>query len=199
MVNIALNKPTWQSKQYYLWYDRFDSSNAVDGLKSDLSAWGGQCVMSERFQRTSTWWVNLTSIHSIHDIRIYYRTENDVWNASNVYTERFLGFYVFVSNTTERLNGQLCFHDTDYNKSTIPAVANITCPVHGQYVIYYNERLSNVTYPVGYSTDAHNELCEVEVFGICETGFYGSNCSLPCPENCRSCHIETGACTWCKP
>ncbi|XP_062602964.1 multiple epidermal growth factor-like domains protein 11 [Saccostrea cucullata] len=178
--------------------DLFDSSNAVDGLKSDLSAWGRQCVVSKDYYRTATWWVNLTAIHSIHYIRIYYRTDNVVWNASNDYTERFLGFYVYVSNTTDRLNGQLCFHDADYNKSMIPAVVNITCPVHGQYVIYYNERLSNVTYSVGYSTDAHSELCEVEVFG-CKSGFYGPNCSQPCPKDCRYCEIETGVCTWCKP
>lgn len=40
------------------------------------------------------------------------------------------------------------------------------CPVHGQYVIYYNERLPGVTYPDDYSQYAYNELCEVEVFGM---------------------------------
>ncbi|XP_061194980.1 multiple epidermal growth factor-like domains protein 11 [Saccostrea echinata] len=37
--------------------------------------------------------------------------------------------------------------------------------------------------------------------GCKETGFYGSSCSVPCPENCLHpyCHIETGACQGCKP
>lgn len=36
--------------------------------------------------------------------------------------------------------------------------------------------------------------------GCPTTGFYGSNCSIPCPDvNCRYCHIETGTCQGCKP
>lgn len=44
-VNVAINKPTFQ--QYpVLDDDRFDSSNAVDGHKSDLGEDGGQCAVS---------------------------------------------------------------------------------------------------------------------------------------------------------
>lgn len=83
----------------------------------------------------------------------------------NYYTTSFLGFSLYVSNTTERLEGTLCFKDKNFKASNIPSVFNIICPVHGQYVIYYNERLQEVTYPEGYSKHAHNNLCEVEVFG----------------------------------
>nr|XP_034320794.1 receptor-type tyrosine-protein phosphatase epsilon-like [Crassostrea gigas] len=77
---------------------------------------------------------------------------------------------------------------------------NTTCILHGQYVIYYNERLNNVPYPEDYSQFADSYLCEVEVYGCPTTGFYGSNCSIPCPDvNCRYCHIETGTCQGCKP
>ncbi|XP_065926929.1 uncharacterized protein [Magallana gigas] len=73
-VNVALNKPA------YLQYpdpddDDWDASNAVDGRKSDLSGRGGQCALSWEKQ-TATWWVNLTTIHSIHHITIYFRTDN---------------------------------------------------------------------------------------------------------------------------
>lgn len=78
-VNIALHKPAYQQNQYHPDDDRFDASNAVDGLKSDLEAWAGQCVVSAEKYDTATWWVNLTSIHSIHHITIYYRTDNVAW------------------------------------------------------------------------------------------------------------------------
>ncbi|XP_062620191.1 uncharacterized protein LOC134281779 [Saccostrea cucullata] len=201
--NIALNNPTRQSRQYYSTIQPpaiFDSSNAVDGLKTNFSSYGGQCVISADGQKNATWWVNLTSIQSIHHIKIYYRTDNTAWGAQNGYTARFLGFYLYVSNTTRILDGHLCFHDTVYNRSTIPAVVNISCPVHGQYVIYFNERPQATQFADQFSSNAHNELCEVEVYGCNETGVYGLDCSLPCPDtNCRYCHIETGACQGCNP
>ena len=69
--NVALNK---QHRYLGLSEDLVDASNAVDGLKSHLSVWGGQCVISGNKMQTATWWVNLTSILSIHYITIYYRT-----------------------------------------------------------------------------------------------------------------------------
>ena len=84
----------------------------------------------------------------------------------NSNTFKALGFSVYVSNTTDISNRTLCFKDTDFNSSTIPAVFNITCSVHGQYVIYYNERLQGVSYLDEYSTFAWNALCEVEVYGM---------------------------------
>ena len=83
----------------------------------------------------------------------------------NSLTETFLGFSLYVSNTTNKSDGTLCFEENSFNISTIPTFFNISCSLHGQYVIYYNERLPNVTYPSDYSLYAVNALCEVEVFG----------------------------------
>ena len=77
----------------------------------------------------------------------------------------FLGFSLYISNTTDKSQGTLCFKDSNYTSSTIPPIVNITCPVHGQYVIYYNERLKGVTYPPDYHEYAYGLLCEVEVYG----------------------------------
>ncbi|XP_052695874.1 scavenger receptor class F member 2-like [Crassostrea angulata] len=196
-VNVALNKPAYQ--QYQSYDDTLDASNAVDGRKSDLSWDSGQCAASYSRQ-TATWWVNLTRIHSIHHITIYFMTNNDDYRYRAILAKYLLGFSVYVSNTTDRLQGTLCFKDDNFTRNTIPSVFTTNCSVHGQYVIYYNERLLGAIYPDGYYSRVRINLCEVEVYGCPETGFYGSTCSIPCPDvNCQYCHIETGTCQGCKP
>lgn len=77
-VNVALHKPAYQQNPLKQNYSIGDASNAVDGQKSDLTRNGGQCVRSAG-QETAIWWVNLTSIHSIHYITVYYMTDNKPW------------------------------------------------------------------------------------------------------------------------
>ena len=50
----------------------------------------------------------------------------------NLYASRFLGFAVFISNTTHKEDGVLCFRDTSYTRSTIPNPVNISCQYHGR-------------------------------------------------------------------
>uniref|UniRef100_K1QDV4 Uncharacterized protein n=1 Tax=Magallana gigas TaxID=29159 RepID=K1QDV4_MAGGI len=115
---------------------------------------------------------------------------------NNGYTAVFLGFSLYVSNSTNRLDGILCHHDTNYTRETSPDHVSIDCPYHGQYVIFYNERLPGVTYPSGYSNMAYGDLCEVEVYGcpVVEV----PQCSKPCPSNCEECYPDTGICMKCK-
>nr|XP_022307675.1 uncharacterized protein LOC111113676 [Crassostrea virginica] len=203
--NIALHKPAYQEHPYVpngpIVKELIQASNAVDGHKSNRSIWGGQCVISANNQTTATWWVNLTSILSIHHITIYYRTGNAIWDSNNGFAPRFIGFSVYVSNTTEKSEGVLCFKDNNYTLNSIPDFFSTKCFVHGQYVIYFNqyktgERFNNFQK----IRHAFNELCELEVFGCPNQGLYGSTCSVQCPDpNCRYCHIETGACQGCKP
>ena len=74
---------------------------------------------------------------------------------------------MYVSNTTNKSDGVLCFKDNNYTLDTIPYVFNTTCAVHGQYVIYFNEYKTGDRY-VNFTNDtryAFNELCELEVYG----------------------------------
>ncbi|XP_062598463.1 uncharacterized protein LOC134259880 [Saccostrea cucullata] len=162
--NLSYLKPTWQSTTHFD-MESLGSDKAVDGLKSNLSWFGNQCAISSNSKTSATWWVDLQGILSIHHIVIYYRTDHFPWDVDNEFKRRFLGFSVYISNTRYKENGTLCFHDNEYNMSTIPAVVNISCTVHGRYVIYYNERNPSKDYPQNYSETAYSELCEVEVYG----------------------------------
>lgn len=78
-VNLALNKPAYQQYPFIIGDGRVDASNAVDGRKSELEWQEGLCAVSAMNKQTATWWVNLTTIHSIHHITIYYLMNTWTW------------------------------------------------------------------------------------------------------------------------
>lgn len=85
--NIALYKKASQSHPYInsqVSTAIVDASNAVDGLKSDLSIFGEQCVVSADFQNEALWRVDLGEVLGIHHITIYYRTDNRHWGKNRV-------------------------------------------------------------------------------------------------------------------
>nr|XP_022307985.1 uncharacterized protein LOC111113986 [Crassostrea virginica] len=194
--NLALNKPARQQSPFSETY--WGADKAVDGRYTDLSAGGGQCTISAARQSTAEWWVDLRGVFSVHRVFIQYRTDNRKWDESNDYTGRFLGFSVYISNSTYKEDGTLCFKGTNYTRATIPNPVNMICPYHGRYVIYYNNR-THAPYPVGYSSTAWNEICELDVIGCPTPGYYGENCSIPCPKNCQDgqCNIVEGTCLRC--
>lgn len=195
--HIALNKKAWQMYPNNDWVE-CGAQKAVDGRKFNLSALGGECTISADYKLTAEWGVDLGTILSIHHIFIQYRTDNRPWGATNPYASRFLGFSVYVSNTTGENDGVLCFKEKSFTLDTIPNSINIKCPYHGRHVFFYNNR-TNAPLPAGYSDYAFNELCELEVFGCPKIGYYGENCSIPCSQNCQpsNCDIESGACMSC--
>ncbi|XP_078328359.1 uncharacterized protein LOC144623700 [Crassostrea virginica] len=195
--NLALGKSAYQRNPFSNHGTNFPwgADKAVDGRYTDLSAGGNQCTISANGHLTAEWWVDLGGVFNIHHIFIQYRTDNFNWDPSNNFTRRFLGFSVYISNTTSKDNGLLCFKDTKYTNATIPNPVNINCPYHGRYVIYYNNR-THPPYPEWYSEYAYNELCELEVHG-CPSSV---NCSIPCPKNCQEGYCAIGgACLGCSP
>ncbi|XP_062584209.1 uncharacterized protein LOC134245990, partial [Saccostrea cucullata] len=159
--NLALQKPAWQENN---WQDKetdWGAEKAVDGRYTDRSAGGNQCTISAGGQ-TAEWGVDLGRVVSISYIKMYYRTDNKPGS----FFDRFAGYFLYVSNSTLKNNGtsRLCFHDHQNVNGTPTDDQRINCSVYGRYVIYYNERRPDVTYPSYYSPDAYNELCEVEVY-----------------------------------
>lgn len=63
------------------------------------------------------------------------------------------------------------------------------------------DRISNAI-PCNQS-DINNSLyCVISFYytGCYNASFYGNNCDIPCPTNCKdnTCHIQSGACSTCK-
>ncbi|XP_052686889.1 multiple epidermal growth factor-like domains protein 10 [Crassostrea angulata] len=111
---------------------------------------------------------------------------------------RFAGFSLYVSNTTDRNDGFLCYNN---GPELPPLDFNTNCLTYGQYVIFYNERVNGTTYPLGYEINSvFTELCEVTVTGCSSSGVYGKNCEA-CPYNCQGhrCDIINGTCFICTP
>lgn len=76
---------------------------------------------------------------------------------------RHAGFSLYVSNTGNIQESTLCYKDgpqlPSLNWTTI-------CTESGRYVIFYNERLKDASYPARYElTNVLTELCEVIVKG----------------------------------
>ena len=65
---------------------------------------------------------NEISLGNLYILLTSYLDEN------NDYTGYFLGFSVYISNTTNKEDGVLCFSYTNYTNATIPNPVNITCP-----------------------------------------------------------------------
>lgn len=85
-------------------------------------------------------------------------------DGNNGHVARLLGFSVYVSNSTDKEEGSICFYDDNvYNPSTIPEKPTLNCKMHGRYVIFYNERKQGQ--PPSYGREAFVELCEFEVYG----------------------------------
>ncbi|XP_052693627.1 uncharacterized protein LOC128171893 [Crassostrea angulata] len=135
------------------------------------------------------WRVDLLNTRRIERIVVYSRTDNLEWDSTNEFTKKLRGFSIVVSNTTDPWDGVVCYHNTNTTTETIPAVVDIPCSVVGRYVIYYNERLTGITYSNNHSQFAFADLCEVEVLG-CPIPIYGhedSSCTVPCLKMCKNC------------
>ncbi|XP_062590623.1 angiopoietin-1 receptor-like, partial [Saccostrea cucullata] len=131
--------------------------------------------------KTQWWMVDLQEIKSIYAIRFSFRD----YDGHHIrQQQRLSGYTIFVSNSPEIKSGELCFQ---HNETNLPSLtAQHVCVSFGQYVQFINERITYI------------ELCSLVVLG-CNRGFYGVDCSHPCPEHCKSnqCFVTNGICPAC--
>lgn len=81
LENVALHKKAWQLHPYEIprMNNLLSATNAVDGLKTNLSFFGGQCTQSGLYQYEAMWRVDLGAVLGINHITIYYKTDNVLW------------------------------------------------------------------------------------------------------------------------
>ena len=82
LENVALHKPAWQKHPYL--NNAFSASLAVDGRKTNLYQYGGECVSSS-YGSTAEWRVDLKGVLSIHHIAIQYSQDEPVWGKKKLY------------------------------------------------------------------------------------------------------------------
>ncbi|XP_061170695.1 uncharacterized protein LOC133180136 [Saccostrea echinata] len=182
--DLSAGKNAFQGPAYVSVWPQFHAAvNAVD--RNNNSCTTTRKIGSATPYRESWWMVDLGDIYSVFRIRILFKD----------YGEDF-GFSLYLSNSSNKDEGYMCYKD---GPKLPPLDFTTTCIGYGQYVIFYNERLDNYTYPEGYEYVSSTKLCEVIVHG-CKLGVFGEKCDKECSKGCRDnkCNIITGACLGCK-
>nr|XP_022311771.1 multiple epidermal growth factor-like domains protein 10 isoform X1 [Crassostrea virginica] len=190
--DLSYNKDASQS--HTLPGPGYGAENAVDGNKATCMR--TKTIGPNSPEKTVWWKVDLGGVYNIYSVNILFKNYDGYESRQR---GRFAGFSLYISNTGDKESSSLCYKD---GPALPPLNFTITCTLSGRYVIFYNERLDGVTYPVGYEVvdNVFTELCEVTVNGCSKPGVYGSNCKIPCPNNCRyrTCHIQNGTCFGCE-
>lgn len=190
--DLSYNKSATQSHSHI--GAIYEAGNAVD--RNTLTCMRTSDIGTTSVNKTVWWKVDLGGMYSIYSINVLFKNYEG-WH-ENRQRGRFAGFSLYVSNTGNIQGSTLCYKN---GPQLPPLNFTTTCTKHGRYVIFYNERLNEVSYPQGYEiSTVFTELCEVIVQGCKRSGVFGINCDKPCPANCKDsmCHIENGSCLRCK-
>lgn len=190
--DLSYGKEATHWRIYNSWSDGYLASNAIDRNTSTCTR--TYEIGKGGFLKTTWWKVDLGKVKSIYSVQIDFKKYEGYEMRQR---GRFAGFSIYVSNTGAINSSTLCYKD---GPLLPPLDFTTACFQHGRYVIFYNERLNEITYPEGYEDYvSYTELCEVIVLG-CNLGVYGTDCDMNCPFNCKDqmCDIVNGTCFGCE-
>nr|XP_022311454.1 multiple epidermal growth factor-like domains protein 10 isoform X3 [Crassostrea virginica] len=193
-TDLSYKKKSTQSSTAIGPHDLYKADNAVDRNRATCTR-TNQIGLNSPVERV--WWkVDLGEVYNVNSIDIFFKNYNGYEMRQQ---SRFAGFSLFISKTGNMENSSVCYID---GPILPPLNLTIFCNAYGRYVIFYNERLIEVSYPVEYDVSfALTELCEVNVYGCNIAGVYGNECNIPCPNTCKekTCNVRNGRCLSCKP
>ncbi|XP_048255871.1 receptor-type tyrosine-protein phosphatase alpha-like isoform X2 [Haliotis rufescens] len=171
--NKALDKPTKANRAF------MPSRNAVDGYTNASNY--KKCFHSATTGiKSARWRVDLSEMTQIHDVTIYFRTDNKV---------RRNGIQIYIAETdASQPAGDNCYNVTGKGDGTdIPDILNVTCSGKGRYLVLYTTVKNNKD-PVPMM-----DFCEVQVY-VCGPGTFGSDCANYCHCDGEVCDFVSGVC-----
>ncbi|VDI56824.1 Hypothetical predicted protein [Mytilus galloprovincialis] len=177
-INLALHGTVAQETTYTLSGSdsSYDATVAIEGPANNN--WEDGC--SSTGYQAKTWWgLFLPRLAYITNVKAYYRKDE---------AHRMNDFRLYFANGSVYHKTELCFRDTG-KQAQSNLNQSIDCNLSPTRNIYYFNRNTFV------------ELCYIEING-CWKGFWGENCTVPCPHNCidQHCHPANGSCIWgCDP
>ncbi|KAH9494750.1 hypothetical protein Btru_017789, partial [Bulinus truncatus] len=165
--NVALKQVTWQSSNFSIENFVYDASKAVDGDTSGNFS-KNSCSHTDVPDSTPTWSVRFKSSEITRYI-IYNRAS---------YQERLHGFTLEAKG-----EGGGKFTYKDNSTSMVYTVLDSL-----------KHNITNVTIDVKEYTFPILTLCEVEIYGECQSGTWDLECKN-CSASCSgTCHIDDGSC-----
>ncbi|KAJ8305757.1 hypothetical protein KUTeg_016302 [Tegillarca granosa] len=180
--NIALRRPASQSSTM----SSYTADRAVDGNTGNLFFEDNSCSHTAHGKNEAWWQVNLLQLSNIKKVSIFYRRN---------YTERFWGFHLFVSNTSDWSSGYLCYN---HKGPDLPdEIQNVSCPTIDCDYGSFGSGCRGRCYCMQGTCDPVSGICPT---GGCQGGWNGKSCNKACASftygpDCKfTCHCKNSTC-----